>query len=155
MQFRVSQGRKGLATWLHRCNTWMLNPDIMITLFKTGAMPALEYKVVLWGVGCVRKDDEWKEVESFWTSIARYILHAPVRGPIAAIRGDLNWLPFSIRAGYQAAQFWTRVSKLDDSCVVRKAMCVQRDLVYKGKPCWLANFKTMLLSVKDHSINTL
>ena len=57
IQFRVSQGRKGLATWLRRCNTWMLNPDIMITLFKTGAMPGLEYGIGLWGVAaCVRKD---------------------------------------------------------------------------------------------------
>ena len=34
-------------------------------------------------------------------------------------------------------------------------MCVQRDLVYKGKPYWLANFKTMLLSLKYNSINIL
>ena len=52
IKFRVSQGRKCLASWLRRCNTWMLNADLMITLFKTGAMPALEYGAGLWGVGC-------------------------------------------------------------------------------------------------------
>ena len=127
----------------------------MITTFKTGVMPVLEYGVGLWGVGCVRKIDEWKGVQDYWMSIARYILHAPVRSQFAPVWGDLNWLPFSIRAGYQAAQYWTRVSNLDDSCLVRKAMCVQRDLVNNGRPCWLANLKTMLLSTKDTHIKKL
>ena len=62
---------KCLASWLRRCKTWMLNADLMITLFKTGAMPALEYGAGLWGVGCV-----CNEVELFWLTVARYILHA-------------------------------------------------------------------------------
>ena len=77
------------------------------------------------------------------------------RSQFAPVWGDLNWLPFSIRAGYQAAQYWMRVSKLDDACLVRKAMCVQRDLVNNGRPCWLANLKTMLLSTKDTHIKKL
>ena len=50
-KFRVTQGRKCLAAWLRRCNTWMLNTDLMVTLFKTGAMPALEYGVGF-GIWC-------------------------------------------------------------------------------------------------------
>jgi hypothetical protein len=156
--FRVSQGRKALATWIRRCNTWMLDANVMITLFKTGAMPALEYGVGLWGVGFMCKHmttNAWKGTEKFWLSVARYILHAPVTTPIAAITGDLEWLPFSIRAGYQAAQFLARVSKLNDESLVRKAMCVQRELVNGGKPCWLGNFRTMLHSLKDSSIDSL
>ena len=73
-------------------------------------MPALEYGVGLWGVGCVSKHmqkngDAWKGAEQFWRSVARYILHAPAATPIAAVTGDLEWLPFSTRAGFQAAQF--------------------------------------------------
>ena len=63
IQFRVSQGRKCLATWLRRCKTWMLNTDLVLTLFKTGAMPALEYGAGLWGVSSVRAD-AWQEVLS-------------------------------------------------------------------------------------------
>ena len=136
----------------------MLNTDVMITLFKTGAMPALEYGVGLWGVGNVckdMKDNAWKGVEKFWMSVARYILHAPSKTPIAAITGDLAWLPFSIRAGYQAAQYWSRVSRLNDECLVRQAMCVQRKLVNEDKPCWLGNFKTLLKSLQDMSIDNL
>jgi hypothetical protein len=158
IDFRVSQGRKCLATWIRRCNTWMLNTNVMITLFKTGAMPALEYGVGLWGVGCVCKDmqdNAWKGAEKFWVSVARYILHAPAKAPNAAITGDLEWFPFSVRAGYQAARFWSRVSRLNDECLVRKAMCVQRELVSNGKPCWLGNFKTMLNSLQDSSIDSL
>ena len=72
-------------------------------------MPALEYGVGLWGVGCVN-NDTWNEIERFWLSVARFVLNAPVRTPIAAIQGDLNWMPYHIRAGYQAASFWSRVS---------------------------------------------
>ena len=117
IKYRVSQARKCLATWIRRCKTWMLDPDMMITTFKTGVMPVLEYGVGLGGVGCVRKNDEWKGVQDYWMSVARYILHAPVRSQFAPVWGDLNWLPFSIRAGYQAAQYWMRVSKLDESFV--------------------------------------
>jgi hypothetical protein len=34
-------------------------------------------------------------------------------------------------------------------------MCVQRELVNGGKPCWLGNFRTMLHSLKDSSIDSL
>ena len=152
IKFRVSQGRKCLATWLRRCNTWMLNTDLMLTLFKTGAMPALEYGVGMWGVGSVR-NDVWREVESFWLSVSRYILHAPIRTPISAIIGDLGWMPFNVRAGQQAVSFFTRISKMDDTCLVRKAMYVQRGLLGAKCPCWLANFKIMLGSLKDDYLN--
>ena len=69
--------------------------------------------------------------------------------------GDLNWLPFSVRAGHQAAKFWTRVSRLSDSCLVRKAMAVQHDLTNQRKPCWLSNFKVMLMSLNDHDVNNI
>jgi hypothetical protein len=132
----------------------MLNTDLMVTLFKAGAMPALEYSVGLWGVGCVQSKG-WDEVETFWFSVAKYILHAPIRAQRTAIMGDLNWLPFSVRAGHQAAKFWTRVSKMNDSCLVRKAMVVQRHLANKCEPCWLSNFKVMLMSLNDHGINNI
>ncbi len=76
----------------------------------------------------------------------------PLRTPIAAITGDLNWLPFRVRARHQAAKFWTRVSMMDDSCLVRKAMCIQRDLVNQCKPCWLSNFRVMLMSLNDYNL---
>jgi len=110
IKFRVSQGRKCLATWLRRCNTWMLNTDLMLTLFKTGAMPALEYGAGLWGVGSVR-NDVWREVESFWLSVSRYILHALIRTPISAIIGDLCWMPFNVRAGQQASCVFFHANK--------------------------------------------
>ena len=108
--------------------------------------------MALWGVGCVG-NDVCQEVELFWLTVARYILHAPLRTPISAIKGDLNWLPFRVRTGQQAASFWTRVSKMDDSCLVRKAMYVQRELVHKKSPCWLGNFDVMIKSLNDACIN--
>jgi len=109
----------------------MFNADFMITLFKAGALRALEYGAGLWGVGCVR-NDVWQEVERFWLTVARYILNAPLRTPISAIRGDLNWLPFQVRAGSQAGAFWVRATKMDHTSLVHKAMCVQRQLVNKS-----------------------
>ena len=153
-KFRIKQARKSLATWIRRCKTWMLNTDLTITLFKTGAMPALEYGVGLWGVGCVNTKS-WEDVEVFWRSVARYILHAPVRTPSAAIMGDLGWLPFRIRAGHQAAKLWCRISKMDDVCLARKAMHVQRELVNKGKPCWLLNFRVMLASLNECTLDSV
>ena len=130
----------------------------MITMFKTGVMPVLEYGAGLWGVGCIHKDakdNEWKGVENVWLSVARYILHAPIKTSISAITGDLSWLPFNIRAGFQAAQYWARVTMLDDTCLVRKAMCIQRTMINSGKPCWLANFKTFIMHINDTYLNNI
>ena len=40
--------------------------------------------------------------------------------------------------------FFTRITTSDDSCLVRKAMYVQRSLLSCGKPCWLNTFKDTL-----------
>ena len=132
----------------------------MITMFKTGVMPVLEYGAGLWGVGCVRegaRDNEWKGVESFWVSVARYILHAPAKTNISAITGDLNWLPFSVRVGFQLSctVLHSMLSMLDDACLVRKAMGVQRKMVNSGRPCWLANFKTLIVHLNDTYLNNI
>ena len=46
-----------------------------------------------------------------------------------------------------------RLRKIDDSCLVRKAMYVQRELVHKKSPCWLGNFDVMIQSLNDACIN--
>ena len=97
--------------------------------------------------------DAWQEVERFWLSVARYILHAPTRTPISAIVGDLNWLPFSVRSGQQVMSFWSRVTKMDDTCLVRKAMHVQRELVSSKQPCWLANLNVLISSYQDYYLD--
>ncbi len=43
-------------------------------------------------------NEVWDDVERFWMNAARYTIHAPVKTPIAAIMGDLGWVPFRIQA---------------------------------------------------------
>jgi hypothetical protein len=98
-------------------------------------MPALEYGG-LWGVG-LYKSDSWKKVETFWRYVARCILGVSQRAPNGGVYGDLGWFPFEIRAAWQATSMWTRITEMPDASLTRKAMYVQRELVDKGKECWL------------------
>jgi len=77
---------------------------------------------------------------------ARFICGVPLRTPIGALFGDLNWYPFKARALNQAVCFWTRVTKMDDSLLVRQAMYVQKDLLRCSKPikCWLSRLRDAL-----------
>ena len=142
---RIEQGKRVLAAWKRRCQYWLFNGKMRIRLFKTCVLPAFEYSVNVWGSG-LYKSNIWKEVESYWRYIAKYIAGVPCRTPTLAVYGDLGWLPFYVRAADQAVKFWVRVTKLNDDCLVRKAMHVQRDLV-KSKPsciCWLSKLRDTL-----------
>jgi hypothetical protein len=106
-------------------------------------MPALEYGVGVWG--CSKYDSViWKQVETFWRYIAKCILGVPMRTPSGGVYGDLAWSPFWVRAAHQATAMWTRVSEMPASSIVRKAMYIQRDMLHKGKDCWLKRFKDTL-----------
>jgi len=147
LSFRVKQGKSRVAQWLRRCHVWMFPPDLMVTLFKTCVMSAMENGVGLWGADCVHKSI-WKGAEQFWSSIARTILSVPSKTPIAAIQGDLGWEPFRVRACTQIVQFLERVTNMSDAkCLVRQALCVQRDMLGRGQPCWLANVKVFMDSL--------
>jgi hypothetical protein len=108
-------------------------------------MPALEYGGGLWGVNCVHAS--WKLVEQFWYSIARTTLSAPSKTPLAALQGELGWAPFRARVCSQVVAYWERISRMNDDHIVKQALNVQRELLHKGEPCWLANFKVMLYSM--------
>ena len=65
--------------------------DIVMKQFKTCVLPAMEYGVGIWGVGAYNTLI-WKQLETFWTSIARSILGVSSLCPIAGIQGELEWL---------------------------------------------------------------
>ena len=83
----------------------------------------------------------------FWKYIARCILGVSQRAPTGGVCGDLAWFPFKIRAAWQATSLWTRVIEMPDVSLTCKAMYVQRDLLCKGKECWLKSFKSTLTSM--------
>ena len=49
-----------------------------------------------------------------------------------------------MRAGWQAAALWTRISRMPADEIARKAMYVQRKLYGEGKDCWLGRLSTVL-----------
>ena len=146
VEHRLKQAKRLVAAWMRRCEIWHFKPDIVINQFNTCVMPALEYGVGLWGVG-LYKSDSWKQVETFWRYIARCILGVSQRAPNGGVYGDLGWFPFHVRAAWQATSMWTRITEMPDSSLTRKAMYVQRDMLSKGKECWLNSFKSTLLSM--------
>jgi hypothetical protein len=81
-------------------------------------MSAFEYSVNIWGAGDF-DSILWIQVEVFWREAARFICGVPLRTPIGALFGDLNWYPFKTRVLNQAVYFWTRVTKMDNSLLVR------------------------------------
>ena len=90
----------------------------------------------------------WKQVEVYWREAARFICGVPVRTPIGALFGDLDWYAFRVRALHQAACFWTRVTRMDDALIVRQAMHVQKGLLRRSKSvkhaCWLSRLREAL-----------
>ena len=152
IQHRLAQAKRLVAAWMRRCQMWCFKPDVVVRRFNTCVLPALEYGIGVWGCGNY-KSTAWKEVETFWRYIARCILGISVRAPNGGVYGDLGWTPFWVRAAHQATAMWTRITEMDDSSIVRKAMYVQRGLLGAKCPCWLANFKIMLGSLKDDYLN--
>ena len=69
--------------------------------------------------------------------VARTILNAPLRSPSEGVFSELGWYMYAVRAGWQAASFWTRVSGMSKSSLTWKAMYVQRGLLDRNKRCWL------------------
>ena len=138
IEYRLSQAKRLIAAWVRRCRIWLFKPDVVVNQFMTCILPALEYGVALWGVG--KRWGEigaWKDLESFWYMVARTIINAPLRSPSEGVFGELGWYPYAVRAGWQAASFWTRVSGMSKSSLTWKAMYVQRGLLDRNKRCWL------------------
>ena len=118
VKHRIAQGKFKLAEWMRRSKVWMLKPDVIMMLFNTCVMPTFEYGVGLWGVASVC-GQVWNDVDCFSAMITPYILHVPSQTPHAALVGELGWRPYSIRAVWQAATLWMRVTRMDDTVVVR------------------------------------
>ena len=127
IEHRLMQSKRLVAAWMRRCAIWMFKPDVVVHQFKTCVMPALEYGVGLWGAGQYRSTI-WEKVESFWRFIARCILGVHQRSPNSGVYGELGWFPFQVRACKQASSMFTRITKLGNECLVRKAMYVQRSM---------------------------
>ena len=145
IEHRLKSGKAVLAKWMRRCKVWKFDIKTCLNLFYTCVMPAFEYGVGLWGPGCVQST-LGTAVEQFWLSNARYILNAPLRAPIAGIQGELGWLPFSVRAGWQASCILVRATCSDHDSLLYKAACIQRSLLVRKQPCWLANMAVLLQS---------
>lgn len=156
IKHRVYEGRGKLAKWIRQCKCWLFDPKMVISLFKTWVLPAFEYGVGLWGAEVARSkstSSSWSDIDSFWMSIARHALRAPSRAPLAALQGELGWWPFSLRACWQTAALWSRLTAMDDSCLARKAMHVQMRLVSNRQPCWLTNFKSLMYQINSKCSN--
>ena len=130
---------------MRRSQVWCMKPSMAVQQFKTCVMPALEYGVAIWG-SSMYTSHVWSQVEIFWRSVARCILGTSVRTPNASVYGELGWYPFWVRAAYQAVSFWTRATEMPNDSILKQAMFVQRDLVSKGKSCWLNSLKHTLCS---------
>ena len=143
LEHRLTQSKRLVAMWMRRCQVWCFKPHVAISMFKTSVMPALEYGVGLWGAG-LHDSDAWEKIEVFWRYIARCILGVSSRAPNGGEYGELGWYPFYTRATWQASSFFTRITEMSDSSLVRQAMYVQRSLLESGKTCWLSIFKSTL-----------
>ena len=148
ISYRLVQGKRLVAAWMRRCKTWMFPAHMVVNQFFTCIVPALEYGIGLWGIGRWGKcKGIWEKVETFWRQIARQILKMPIRAPYTGIQGELEWYPFWTRAGWQATAFLTRVTKMNNNELTRKAMHVQRSLLQNESNCWLKSFRSMICSI--------
>ena len=75
---------------------------------------------------------------------ARFIIGVPVRAPNEAVLGDLGWDPFAVRAGWQVACLWCRVSRMPTDELLKKALLVQKRLWDERKRCWLQNVENTI-----------
>ena len=145
IEHRLKQAKRLVATWKRRCRIWLFKPDDILNQFMTCILPALEYGSCLWGAGKRRGEARvWEEFETFWRQIAKLILDLPIRAPTQGVFGELGWYPFWVRAGWQAAKYWTRAVEMKDDCIVKEALRCQWDVVEQGKECWLACLKQSL-----------
>ena len=64
-----------------------------------------------------------------------------------AVFGELGWLPFWVRAEWQAIKYWTRIIEMSDECIVKEALFRQLQLLMAEKECWLMNIKNILYKV--------
>ena len=145
IEHRVSQGKRLIAAWMRRCDVWMMKPEMGIQLFKTCVMPALEYGLGLWGAGSFTSG-AWKQLEVFWRTAARTILKAPLRTPSEALLSDLGWTKFWTRGAWQAVCLWSRVTRMGEDELARKAMYMQREMLRQNKECWLSTLRSTLVA---------
>ena len=75
---------------------------------------------------------------------ARFIIGVPMRVPNEAVLGDLGWDPFAVRAGWQVACLWYRVSRMPTDELLKKALLVQKRLWHDNKRCWLKNVENKI-----------
>ena len=144
MHHRLNQGKKAMANWIRRVYVWRFKPRMASKLFMTCVLPAFEYGLPIWGASNYRSH-EWQKMERFWRKAARYIAGAPTRTSNEAVLGEIGWTSFWTRAAWQAATMWTRVTRMPECALVRKAMCVQRGFVENDVDCWLLQLRDMLL----------
>ena len=145
IEHRLKQAKRLVAAWKRRCRIWLCKPTEIVTQFMTCSLPALDYGSCLWGAGKRRGEAKvWEEFEAFWRQIAKSILDMPSRAPTQGVFGELGWLPFWVRSGWQAAKYWTRAVEMKDDCIVKEALRCQWELVEEGRECWLACLKQSL-----------
>ena len=109
-------------------------------------MPALEYGLGLWGAGRSFTSGAWKQIEVFWRTAARTILKAPLRTPSEALLSDLGWSKFWTRGAWQAVCLWSRVTRMGEDELARKAMYMQREMLRQNKECWLSTLRSTLVA---------
>ena len=113
-------------------------------LYNTLVLPIIEYSSFIWGL------KSFNHISKIQNNPMRSFLGVGRNAPIAALLGEMGWLPIAVLAKISCIRFWLRLSKMSQTRLNYAFFAESCTLAENGKKNWAFYIKAYL---HDLSIN--
>ena len=122
-------------------NSGALVFEVYTHLYNTLVLPIIEYSSFLWGYKA------YSDITKIQNNLMRSFLGVSRNAPIAALLGDMGWLPITTITKISCIEFWIRLNNMADGRLNKQVFIEADNLVSnKGYKNWIAHIHEILKS---------
>jgi hypothetical protein len=107
-------------------------------LFYNCVVPVLDYCSSVWGY------KEYQTLDSVQNRAVRYFLGLHRFAPVAAITGDIGWLPSKFRRWINMLRYWNKLMNMDDQRLPKKVFTADYNICQSN---WSNDIKQIMISL--------
>ena len=137
----ISANRAAIYLLAKARNSGALVFEVYTHLYNTLVVPIIGYSSFLWGYKA------YSDIPKIQNNLMRSFLGVSRNAPIAALLGDMGWLPITTITKISCIGFWIRLSNMANSRL-NKQIFIQADNIAsnKGYKNWIAHTRERLKS---------
>ena len=119
-------------------NSGALVYEVYTHLYNTLVLPIIGYSSFLWG------HKAYSEISKIQHNLMRSFLGVGRNAPIAALIGDMGWLPIATVTKIDCIRFWFRLSNMADIRLNKQVFNEANNLANNGCQNWIAHTSEIL-----------